>query len=105
MSAFLVIFRELIVVIGDLPVLQGHLSYFSLNDFSPLFVLLAFRAKIRSDIAHSSKASESQHKQNQLIHEIADVLRRNIVQGKKLREDNGEPLYRKYLFFYGEGCL
>ncbi|KAF8810145.1 hypothetical protein BYT27DRAFT_6504095 [Phlegmacium glaucopus] len=61
-------------------------------------VLRAFRTKIRSDISHSSKTDlESQHKQNQLIHEIADVLRRNIVQGTKLQDDNGEPLYRIHL--------
>jgi ethanolamine utilization cobalamin adenosyltransferase len=69
------------------------------NDFSSLLVRLAFRTKIRSDIARSSKTDpESQHQQNQLIHEIADVLRRNIVQGTKVQEDGGRPLYRKCFF-------
>jgi len=66
---------------GDLPVIQ------------------AFRAKIRSDITNSSETDpESQHKRNQLIHDIADVLRRNVVQGTKLQEDsNGRPLYQLHL--------
>ena len=59
---------------------------------------------MRSDITNSPKTDpESQHKQNQLIHEIADVLRRNIVQGTKLQDDNGESLYRKFFFFVWRG--
>ena len=37
--------------------------------------------------------------QNNLIREIADVLRRNIVQGRKLQDNDGKPLYRKFFFF------
>lgn len=56
---------------------------------------------MRSDITDSPKTDpELQHKQNQLIHEIADVLRRNIVQGTKLQDDNGESLYRKFFFLW-----
>ena len=66
------------------------------NDF-PSYSRLAFRTKMRSDIAHSSNTDpESWHKQNELIREIADILRRNIVQGRKLQDNNGEPLYRKF---------
>lgn len=55
---------------------------------------------MRSDIAHSSNTEpESWHKQNKLIHEIADILRRNIVQGRKLQVNDGESLYRKFFFF------
>ena len=68
---------------------------FAVND-SRSYSCLAFRAKMRSDIAHSSNTdAESWHKQNKLMYEIADVLRRNIVQGKKLQDNDGEPLYRK----------
>lgn len=56
---------------------------------------------MRSDIVHSSnRDAESLHKQNKLICDIADVLRRNIVQGKKLQDNDGEPLYRKFVFFF-----
>lgn len=61
---------------------------------------LAFRTKIRSDIAHGSNTDPES--QNKLIREIADVLRRNVVQGTKLQDNNGEPLYRKYFFLCGD---
>jgi hypothetical protein len=90
---------ELIAVIGDVPVLQGYYYSCSLVTTSRPYSRLAFRTKIRSDIAHSSNTDpELRHKQNELIREIAHVLRRNIVQGRKSQDNNGEPLYRKYFF-------
>ena len=85
---------ELIAVIGDPPVLQGYYFSCSLVMTSCPYSCLAFRTKIRSDIAHGSNTDPES--QNKLIREIADVLRRNIVQGRKLQDNNGEPLYRKY---------
>jgi hypothetical protein len=92
---------ELIAAIGDTPVLQGY--YFScfLATTSHPYLRSAFHMKIRLDIANSNTDSDLLQKQNKLIHEMADVLRRNIVQGRKSQDNNGEPLYRKFFFFCG----
>ncbi|KAF9476325.1 hypothetical protein BDN70DRAFT_178493 [Pholiota conissans] len=60
-------------------------------------VLHAFRAKIRTDISQGVTDAESIQKQSQFAREIADVLRRNVVQGTRVQspeESEGDGVYR-----------
>ncbi|KAF9533469.1 RF-1 domain-containing protein [Crepidotus variabilis] len=59
-------------------------------------VLQAFRMKVRTDISQQDASSpELFVKQTQFIREVADVLRKNIVQGERLGESSPEnPVYR-----------
>ncbi|KAF8188370.1 RF-1 domain-containing protein [Pholiota molesta] len=59
-------------------------------------VLQAFRSKIRNDISQGTDA-ESIQKQTQFAREIADVLRKNVVQGTRVQapeESGGDGVYR-----------
>ena len=64
------------------------------------FAFTAFRSKIRSDIAQQNvQDTESFQKQIQFIHEVADVLRKNIVQGEKLNSPDARgDVYREQIF-------
>ncbi|KAF4614714.1 hypothetical protein D9613_003239 [Agrocybe pediades] len=54
-------------------------------------VFQAFRTKIRTDIAQEPPADAEGYKQRiQFIHEVADVLRRNVVQGIKVPTSSPE---------------
>ncbi|KIM49452.1 hypothetical protein M413DRAFT_59344 [Hebeloma cylindrosporum] len=60
-------------------------------------VLQAFRSKMRSDISQSPTTDpETYQKQAQFIREVADVLRKNIVQGTRIPSENnaGDEVYR-----------
>ncbi|KAF8968368.1 RF-1 domain-containing protein [Flammula alnicola] len=61
-------------------------------------VLQAFRTKIRSDISQDTATDpEAYQKQTQFIREVADVLRRNVVQGTRVKapeESGGDGVYR-----------
>ncbi|KAF5331059.1 hypothetical protein D9619_006019 [Psilocybe cf. subviscida] len=61
-------------------------------------VLQAFRHKIRGDITKQDFTNpETFQKQTQLIREVADVLRRNVVQGTRVREPEevgGDGVYQ-----------
>ncbi len=50
---------------------------------------------MRSDIAHQH--AESPEKKTQFIREVADVLRKNVVQGQKLESDAKGAVYRMSL--------
>lgn len=63
-------------------------------------ICLAFRAKIRHDIAQNNTADpEAYQKHNQFIRDVAQVLRKNVVQGVHIpgkAQEDGASLYRKY---------
>jgi hypothetical protein len=62
---------------------------------------IAFRSKIRNDISQGTDA-ESIQKQTQFAREIADVLRKNVVQGTRVQapeESGGDGVYRKPQYF------
>lgn len=58
----------------------------------------AFRAKIRSDMSKGKvKTDESLQKQTQFVQDVANVLRKNVVQGilvKSPEESGGDGIYR-----------
>ncbi|PPQ68930.1 hypothetical protein CVT25_009024 [Psilocybe cyanescens] len=61
-------------------------------------VFQAFRAKIRHDIAQNNTADpEAYQKHNQFIRDVAQVLRKNVVQGVHIpgkAQEDGASLYR-----------
>lgn len=84
-------------VAGDATVFQGHILHSAAGSLSS-YLSTAFRAKIRSDMSKGKvKTDESLQKQTQFVQDVANVLRKNVVQGilvKSPEESGGDGIYR-----------
>ena len=82
---------------GDAEVFKGHILHFVVGSSSSHFAT-AFRAKLRSDISKRKVTNDkSLQQQTQFVQDVANVLRRNVVQGilvKTPEESGGDGLYR-----------
>ncbi|KJA20240.1 hypothetical protein HYPSUDRAFT_142437 [Hypholoma sublateritium FD-334 SS-4] len=78
-------------------VLRAASVTFSGKPFDLIFAT-AFRAKIRSDMSKRKvETDESLQKQTQFVQDVANVLRKNVVQGilvKSPEESGGDGIYR-----------
>ncbi len=88
---------------GDAEVFQGHTLH-SVVGSSPSHFATAFRAKIRSDVSKRKVTNdESLQQQTQFVQDVANVLRRNVVQGilvKSSEESGGDGQYRTYTLLW-----